>query len=86
MRILDSRDKVLRCKTVSLVKVLWQHRGVEEASGNTRTRCRLPILSYLRTKVRSLIFDIRTLLNMHVFMCASMCEFRGRNSIKGGRM
>ena len=28
--ILDSRDQVLRCKTVRLVKVLWQHRGVEE--------------------------------------------------------
>ena len=32
VRILDSRDKVLCCKTVSLVKVLWQHRGVEEAT------------------------------------------------------
>ena len=32
MRILDSRDKVLRRKTVRLVKVLWQHRGVEEAT------------------------------------------------------
>ena len=31
MRILDSRDQVLRHKTVRLVKVLWQHRGVEEA-------------------------------------------------------
>ena len=31
MRILDSRDQVLRRKTVRLVKVLWQHRGVEEA-------------------------------------------------------
>ena len=31
MRILDSRDQVLRCKTVRLVKVLWQHRGVKEA-------------------------------------------------------
>ena len=30
--ILDSRDKVLRCKTVWLVKVLWKHRGVEEAT------------------------------------------------------
>ena len=30
--ILDSRDLVLRCKTVRLVKVLWQHRGVEEAT------------------------------------------------------
>ena len=32
MRILDSRDQVLRCKTVRLLKVLWQHRGVEEAT------------------------------------------------------
>ena len=30
--ILDSRDQVLRHKTVRLVKVLWQHRGVEEAT------------------------------------------------------
>ena len=30
-RILDSRDQVLRRKTVKLVQVLWQHRGVEEA-------------------------------------------------------
>ena len=32
VRILDSRDQVLRRKTVRLVKVLWQHRGVEEAT------------------------------------------------------
>ena len=32
MRILDRRDQVLRRKTVRLVKVLWQHRGVEEAT------------------------------------------------------
>ena len=32
MRIVDSRDQVLRRKTVRLVKVLWQHRGVEEAT------------------------------------------------------
>ena len=32
MLILDSQDQVLRCKTVRLVKVLWQHRGVEEAT------------------------------------------------------
>ena len=31
VRIMDSRDQVLRCKTVWLVKVLWKHRGVEEA-------------------------------------------------------
>ena len=32
MRILDSRDQVLRHKTVRLVKVLWQHLEVEEAT------------------------------------------------------
>ena len=30
--IIDSRNKVLRCKTVRLVRVLWQHRGVEEST------------------------------------------------------
>ena len=28
--IFDSRDQVLRCKTGRLVRVLWQHYGVEE--------------------------------------------------------
>ena len=30
--IMDSRDQVLRRKTVKLVRVLWQHRGVEEST------------------------------------------------------
>ena len=32
MRITDSRDQVLRRKIMRLVKVLWKHRGVEEAT------------------------------------------------------
>ena len=32
VRIMDSRDQVFRRKTVRLVKVLWQHQGVEEAT------------------------------------------------------
>ena len=32
MCIMDSRDKVLRRKTMRLVRVLWQHRGVEEST------------------------------------------------------
>ena len=32
IRIMDSWDHVLRGKTMRLVKVLWQHRGVEEAT------------------------------------------------------
>ena len=30
--IMDSRDKVLQSKTIRLVKVLWQHRGVDETT------------------------------------------------------
>ena len=30
--ILDSKDRVFQRKTVRLVKVWWQHRGVEEAT------------------------------------------------------
>ena len=32
MCIVDSRDQVLRRKTVRLVRVLWQHCGVEEST------------------------------------------------------
>ena len=32
MCIMDSRDQVLRHKTVRLVRVLWRHRGVEEST------------------------------------------------------
>ena len=53
-----------------------------------RTRCGPPIISYLRMKVHlsnivSLILELELLLHMHVFVCASVCEFRGRNSFKG---
>ncbi|XP_059638570.1 uncharacterized protein LOC132280833 [Cornus florida] len=32
IQILDTRNKVLRGKTVTLVKVLWRHHGIEEAT------------------------------------------------------
>ena len=32
VRIMDSREQVLLHKTVRLMKVLWQHRGMEEAT------------------------------------------------------
>ena len=32
VHIMDSQDQVLQRKTVRLVKVLWQHRGLEEAT------------------------------------------------------
>ncbi|GMP98691.1 hypothetical protein CsSME_00046487 [Camellia sinensis var. sinensis] len=32
VQILDTREQVLRGKTIPLVKVLWRHHGVEEAT------------------------------------------------------
>ena len=32
MCIIDSRDQVLRRKTMRLVRVIWQHRGAEEST------------------------------------------------------
>ena len=32
VEILDRRDQVLRGKTINLVKVLWSHYGIEEAT------------------------------------------------------
>ena len=37
---MDSWEQVLRGKTVRLVKVLWQHRGVEKATWESKdTMC-----------------------------------------------
>ena len=32
IRILDRKEKVLRSKVIPLVKVLWKHRNIEEAT------------------------------------------------------
>ena len=32
MKIVDKKDRVLRTKTIPIVKVLWRNHGVEEAS------------------------------------------------------
>ena len=44
--IMDSREQVLRHKTVRLFKVLWQHKGVEEATWEREDtmRTRYPFL------------------------------------------
>ena len=38
--IVDSRDQVLRRKTVRLVRVLWRHRGVEESTWEREDKMR----------------------------------------------
>ena len=40
IRVLDSRDQVLRGKTIPLVKVLWLHHGVEEATWERESEVR----------------------------------------------
>ena len=91
VRILDSRYQVLRCKTVRLVKVLWQHRAVEEATWEREDTMRATYHFLFEdegawSNIRSLILELEKLLHMHVFVCANVCEFRGRNSVKGERM
>ena len=61
-RILDSRDQVLRHKTVRLVKVLWQHRRVEEAIWEREDTMRVTYLFLFEdegvlSNIRSLIFE-----------------------------
>ena len=70
-RILDSRDEVLQRKTVRLVKVLWQHRGVEEATWEREDTMRVTYDFIFEDE--GALSNIRSLI-------------LGRNSIKGGRM
>ena len=46
--IMDSRDQVLRRKTVRLVRVLWQHRGVEESTWKREDTMRATYLFLFR--------------------------------------
>ena len=52
--ILDSRDQVLRCKTVRVVMVLWQHYGVEESTWECEDTMRATYPFLFRMKVRDL--------------------------------
>ena len=53
--IVDSRDRVLRRKTVRLVRVLWQHCGVEESTWEREDTIRATFPSCLGMKVRGLV-------------------------------
>ena len=55
MCIMDSLDQVLRRKTMRLVRVLWQHRGVEESTWEREDTMRATIPSCLGIKVRGLV-------------------------------
>ena len=53
--ILDSRDQVLRRKTVRLMRVPWRTMEWRSQRGSMRTLCEPPIPSCLGMKVRSLV-------------------------------
>ena len=55
MCIVDSRDQVLRRKTVRLVRVLWRHMEWRSTRGSARTRCGPLIPSCLGMNVRNLV-------------------------------
>ena len=68
VRIMDSRDQVLRCKTMRLAKVLWKYRGVEEATWEREDT--------MRANYSFLFEDDGTLFNHLVVMtdaCACDC-------------
>ena len=49
---MDRRDQVLRSKIVRLVKVLWQHRGIEKVTCKHEDTICVPIIpSCSRKKV-----------------------------------
>ena len=52
--IVDSRDQILRRKTVRLVRVLWRHYGVEESTWESEDTIQA-IPSCLGMKVRGLV-------------------------------
>ena len=60
VHILNSRDQVLRCKTVRLVKVFWQHRGVEEVTWECEDmmRAAYPFLFKDEGALSSLILEL----------------------------
>ena len=71
MRILDSRDQVFQRKTVRLMKVLWQHRGVVEATWEREDMMRATYPYYLRMNVRYLKFGTR--INI-AYACVCVCK------------
>ena len=92
MHILDSWEKVLRRKTVRLVKVLWQHRGVEKATWEREDTIRAThpfLFGDEGTWFSRLVFKWRVCMHVIVYGCICMrfevymCGILGRNSFKG---
>ena len=59
-----------------LVKVLWQHRGVEEATWEHEDQCVPLIISYLRMKVRCLVIWYLNDCCICMRMSGYVCNFK----------
>ena len=59
VHIMDSRDQVLQRKTVRLVKVLWQHRGEEEATWEREDTIRANCPFLFEEEGTFLVIDIK---------------------------
>ena len=92
--ILDSRDQVLRRKTVRLVRVLWRHCGVEESTWEYEDTMRAtnPFLFrdegtwFSRLRFKWLV-TCRVECTLHMHVSERDCpEFRDEIRFKEGRM
>ena len=92
--ILDSRDQVLRCKTVRLVRVLWRHCGVEESTWEHEDTMQAsnPFLFrdegtwFSRLRFKWLV-TCRVEYTLHMHVSERDCpEFRDEIPFKEGRM
>ena len=59
VHIMDSQNQVLRSKTVRLVKVLWQHRGVEKATWEREDTMRANYPFLFKKEGMFLVIDIK---------------------------
>ena len=87
VRIMDRWDQVLERKTVRLVKLVWQHQGVEEATWEREDtmRATYPFLF----KDEGKLFKCVGNRMIFAYACDLMCicvRISGRNSFKGVRM
>ena len=71
MCIMDSREQVLRGKTVRLVNVLWHHQGVEEVTWEREDTVCANYPSYSTRKVRFLVINV--LNDYRICMCLILC-------------
>ena len=92
--IVDSRDQVLRRKTVRLVRVLWQHCGVEESTWEREDTMRAAYPSLFRdegtwfSRLRfKCLVTCMIKCALHVHVSNNDCpEFRDEIPFKEGRM